>query len=129
MHNLTPKQQKRVITEFSSIEKSLDTVLFARDDDEEDGFPYLKTGAAVGAGAGLGLGVNALVKKGKRLNQMPAAQNIIPGLGQPGDGLSKGFVGDLKTGAKAFGKESAESLSALWKKLLGKTAGAAVKAV
>jgi hypothetical protein len=122
MHNLTPKQQKRVITEFSSIEKSLDTVLFARDDDEdEDRFPWLKTGAAVGAGAGLGLGINALAKKGKAINATPPG--VFPLMGP------KGFGANLETGAKAFGKETGESLSAIWKKILGKTAGAAAKAV
>jgi hypothetical protein len=76
--NMTNDQKQRAVTEFAALERELDTVLFRRnDDDDED---YLKTGLKTagfaGGTVGAGIGVNALRVKGRTLNQMPIAEQI-----------------------------------------------------
>jgi hypothetical protein len=117
--NLTPNQQKRVVTEFSVLEQRLDMVLFAkRDDDDDDGFPYVKTGLAGAGAAGLGYGGYAVAQRGARVNGAPLPGTVMgPGIGYGmnsipgpiGPSAPKGFFNNLGTGAKAVGTDIAES--------------------
>jgi hypothetical protein len=131
-NDLTPQQKKRAVTEFAAIEQRLDTVLFARDEDDEDKFPFAKTAGVVGVGAGGGLGVNAIVKRGRDINTR--------GFVLPGSGVSNpspgSFTANLKTGTKAVAAdakaglaEATENLSSMFKRLFGKGARAAAKVV
>jgi hypothetical protein len=125
------------------------------DDDDNNLLKAGATVAGVGGVVGAGYGVNALTKQGKRLNEMPRAvtkSSDIPGVegDLPGPidsmaarrgfvmrntggtattierGASKGFLGDLKTGAgalagntKTAGKDVIESLTEAFKRLRG----------
>lgn len=122
MNELINSQKNRAVKEFVSLEAKLDTILFARGDMDDDS-PWLKTGAYAAGGVGAGLGVAGLVKKGKRLNSMPVAEPALPGLEVP---KATGFLSDLKTGTKAATGDLHEGVTALWKKMFGKVARAAV---
>lgn len=107
---ITQLQQKKVITELSAMETQLDSVLFARNDDEdENGHPWLAGGAA---GAGLTAAGYGLNRKGARLNAIPRPG---PTLGPPAPG---GILKNIGTGAKATGESVGETLSSVWKRLL-----------
>jgi hypothetical protein len=128
MNDLTPKQHRKALSNFVSLEAKLDTVLFRRRDDDDDGVnPYLAGGAGVAAGAGGALGIGALAKKGQRINLTPDPQPVLPGLENPeiGKGLftpkptSTGFLSDLGTGTRATAGEAKEGIMSLWRKLVG----------
>jgi hypothetical protein len=130
-NDLTPNQKKRAIIEFAAIEQRLDTVLFARYDDDEDDFPIVKTAGVLGAGAGAGFGVNAVAKRGQLLNRRGFT---LPGTGVENPPSPGSFLANLKTGGKSVAAdakqgiaEASENLSAMFKRLFGKGLKAAAK--
>lgn len=159
MNDITSEQKKRVVTELSVLEKQLDQVLFRRtlDDEDDDSFPYLKTGAALAGGAGITAGGyyggKKLISKGSLINrstpqivplagaqasagvasttqqvgersfrvnpEIPERRFVLPGTtASLKPGQSKGFLGDLGTGAKAAAGEAKESLTSMWKRFV-----------
>lgn len=143
-NDLTPDQKKRAITEFAAIEKRLDEVLFARNDDDDEDFPVVKTAGVLGIGAGAGLGINAIRKRGNALNTAPQGGFIMPGtsepaplgsrmqpIGNPGTARASTLLKDLKTGGKTVAGETKETVGEMFARLrglfkgLGKTAARA----
>jgi hypothetical protein len=117
-HNLTPENQKRIVTEFAALEEQLDQVLFARrdDDEDEDGHPILQ-GAAIGtAVGGTGVGTEALRRYGRTANRNAFVGPSLPDM----PAGSKGVLGDIAAGGKLAAKEGSESLQALFKRLFGR---------
>lgn len=87
---------ERIITELATCERRMDTVLFARnDDDEDDRGPGLGT-AAVGASTLGGAGIGGAYLRGRAAN---AASPMLPGFSGPG------VTSTIGTGFKALGQD------------------------
>lgn len=93
---MNDKQVKYIITELSSCEKQLDTVLFARRDDDDD-YSGIAEGAAGATALGGTLGAGAYLR-GRQGLRRPAAFTARDIGSTIGRGVSEA-AGDIKQGS------------------------------
>jgi hypothetical protein len=138
MKDLTPKQKKRMLSEFVALEAKMDEVLFAKryppyDDEEDNGFPVLRTAATAagvgGLGAGGYFGARKLAQRGAQINAPYVGMGPFPqGVAGEGGGITSlapeaGFLKNVRTGAQAYGSQAKTSLLELLKRLRKPVAG------